>query len=278
MALEDPTSIDTNIEDSLEELAPEEMTAPMPEAPPWPPVMTVIQPVRRLRINTFGARNLRRNRGKHSDAAEQMTTIVNVKGALGAVAMEALDLAQYSKVITDCRCFYDQGEKETRTHIRTNCLVLDRIFHDEKSDEFFRLVLGTIWIKLNETEDGSEEVLYIYFYCNSGEKRSVACTAIGHSGPARPSATRAGVPGRADRSPVLRGVEEEAQRPGGNATTAHGRRATSRCRGSAACGRRRPGGWATSSTMGREPDADGLTSAVWVRAASAGLWLRHQSQ
>ena len=57
VALEDPTSLDTNAEEGLEELAPEEeMTAPMPEAPPRPPGMTVIQRGRRLRIHAFGAR------------------------------------------------------------------------------------------------------------------------------------------------------------------------------------------------------------------------------
>ena len=48
--------------------------------------------------------------------------------------------------------------------------------------------------------------------------------------------------------------------------------------GSAAGGRRMPGGWAMSLTMGREFDADGLTSAVWFPGASAGLWQRHHSQ
>ena len=59
VALEDPKSLDTNEEDGLEDLAPEEeMTAPMLEAPPRPLGMTVIQRGRCLRISTFGARSL----------------------------------------------------------------------------------------------------------------------------------------------------------------------------------------------------------------------------
>ena len=68
MALEGPTSLDTNAEDGLEEMAPNEMTAPMPEAPPRPPGMTVMTLGRRLRICTRGAPNLRRNRGKPGQA------------------------------------------------------------------------------------------------------------------------------------------------------------------------------------------------------------------
>ena len=78
----------------------------------------------------------------------------------------------------DCRCFYDPAEKETRAHIGTNRLVLDRLSWHEKCDGLFCLVLGDILIMLNEMEDVSEEVLYIRFYCRSGEKRSVACAAI----------------------------------------------------------------------------------------------------
>ena len=60
-------------------------------------------------------------------------------------------------------------------------MALDRLSELEQFDAFFRLVLRAILIKLSEMEDGSDEVLYIGFYCRSGEKRSVACAAIAHS-------------------------------------------------------------------------------------------------
>ena len=121
------------------------------------------------------------------------------------VVRETLVSTPYSTVVAaGCRCFYNPVEKETRTHVGTTRLVLDRLSRREKFDGFCRLVLGTILIRLNEMEEGSEEVLYIGFYCRSGEKRSVACAAISHS----VRMDFLGCFGRADRSPVRRGVEE----------------------------------------------------------------------
>ena len=81
--------------------------------------MIVTQRGRRLRTCTFGARNLRWNRGKRSNAAKQMTTIASVKrgppvalppGMAERAVRETLNLTRSSKMITmGCRCFYDPG-------------------------------------------------------------------------------------------------------------------------------------------------------------------------
>ena len=158
-------------------------------------------------------------------------------------------------ITVDCQCFYDPAEKEMRAHIGTNGLVLERLSGHNKCEAFFRLVLGTILIKLNEMEDGSAEVLYIGFYCRRGERRSVACADITDSDwGAWPSQSITCAP--------MSGVGGAIAT--GSAPIAYGHRPTSRCRGSAACGRRGPCGWATSSMTYREPHSDGLNSATRV--------------
>ena len=71
-------------------------------------------------------------------------------GMAARAVRETLEPTHYSKVITmGCRRFYDPGEAQTRHHIGTNRY---RLSENVKSDEFFRLVLRAILIKLSDIE------------------------------------------------------------------------------------------------------------------------------
>ena len=86
-------------------------------------------------------------------------------------------LTQDEKVLLlDCRVFYDPQEVDTRGHIGTHKLVLERLAQHKQFQPFFAMALDKIiaWLAVIEDSD----VLHISCFCRSGEKRSVAVASI----------------------------------------------------------------------------------------------------
>ena len=79
-------------------------------------------------------------------------------------------------LLLDCRVFYDPQEVDTRGHIGTHKLVLERLAQHKQFQPFFAMALDKIIAWLAPMYDS--EVLHISCFCRSGEKRSVAVASI----------------------------------------------------------------------------------------------------
>lgn len=139
---------------------------------------------RLVNFSTFGARNLAFGH-RRSDAANRMNKLVDQKGRpipvpddlAGLAVRECGGLTEQEKVLTfDCRVFYDPWEADTRGHIGTHRLVLERLAQHKQFKPFFAMALDRIiaWLAAMY----HNEVLHISCFCRSGEKRSVAVASI----------------------------------------------------------------------------------------------------
>lgn len=140
---------------------------------------------RRVSFSTFGARNLKFGYPR-SEAAYRMNKLVDKKGGrpipvpddLSELAVrECCGLTEHDEILTlDCRVFYDPAEADTRGHIGTHRLVLERLAQHKQFQPFFAMALDRIVARLANMDDS--DMLHISCFCRSGEKRSVAVAWI----------------------------------------------------------------------------------------------------
>jgi hypothetical protein len=138
-----------------------------------------------LEVSTFGAYNLCQG-FKTSDAAAEMHKIVNyrqggppirvpIKLAERAVR-ECCGLTRQKVLVFDCRNFYDPPWQETRKHIGTHRIVLDRLSEHWDFTRFFKNAFDQIMETISDLDN--DTTLHLSCFCRSGEKRSVAVATI----------------------------------------------------------------------------------------------------